>query len=85
MVARYGGDEFLVLLPETDLDEAMCIMERLLERYRGLTFCGGEAQVSFDFGIASFPADGRDRGSLVRMADENLYSQRGIITRPEGG
>ena len=85
MVARYGGDEFLVLLPEADLDEAMCIVERLLERYRGLTFCGGEVQVSFDFGIASFPADGRDSGSLVRKADENLYGQRGIITRPGGG
>ncbi|KUK61008.1 MAG: Diguanylate cyclase with GAF sensor [Synergistales bacterium 57_84] len=85
MVARYGGDEFLVLLPEADLDEAMCIVERLLERCRGLTFCGGEVQVSFDFGIASFPADGRDSGSLVRKADENLYGRRGIITRPEGG
>ncbi len=72
IVTRYGGDEFLLILPKTDGEGAQILSERLRQavvtRMRGR---GGET-VSCSFGVASFPVEGRDFESLVSSADTAL-------------
>ncbi len=75
VVARYGGDEFLILLPATGRDEA----ERLLERLSGnlgITALQGvppSVSVGLDYGVASFPEDGISLKAVMERADQRLY------------
>lgn len=72
-VGKYGGDEFVLILPRTRPAEgvALCdrVRRRIEERLRGR---GGEV-ISCSFGVAGFPGDGCDFESLVRAADRALY------------
>jgi diguanylate cyclase (GGDEF)-like protein len=73
VAARYGGDEFVLLLPETNKSNAAVMGERLrlhIEQ-RGLGI--EAARVTVSLGIAAYPADGSDRESLIRAADRALY------------
>ncbi|MEO8382904.1 MAG: GGDEF domain-containing protein [Acidobacteriota bacterium] len=77
MLARYGGDEFAVILPHTDLGGATAVAERILTRIRAVTIPTddeGAIQCSVSIGIAEYHRD-EDRSSedLVRRADERLY------------
>lgn len=71
---RFGGEEFSVLLPETELSRGEEILERLLEEVRALTFeaDGTEFGVTASAGIAEFEEDETQDG-LIRRADEALY------------
>jgi diguanylate cyclase (GGDEF)-like protein len=73
-VGRFGGEEFLVVLPETDGNAAMLIGDRLRESLSSHIFCyeKGTMQVSVSGGVAMY-RDNRDAGKLVGLADENLY------------
>jgi diguanylate cyclase (GGDEF)-like protein len=72
-VGKYGGDEFLLILPRTRPAEGVALCERVRrrieERLRGE---GGEV-ISCSFGVAGFPGDGCDFESLVSAADGALY------------
>ena len=75
--ARYGGEEMAVVLPQTDIDGAEMLAERIREgvgalrvpRVRG----GGVLSVTASFGVASVPYTAVDRGSLIAAADAALY------------
>ena len=69
-LARFGGDEFVLLLPHTDDSEASCLVERLKER---LVQEVSEGPVSLSAGIASFPQDGTTSRDLLQRADIALY------------
>jgi diguanylate cyclase (GGDEF)-like protein len=74
--ARYGGDEFAIILPETDADEARHAAERILEAFRESAFVGeqrGPVPIGASIGAASFPADGRTATELIAAADRALY------------
>lgn len=74
--ARYGGDEFAVILPDTDQDDARTAAERILEAFRDRPFVGeqrGPVPLAASIGIATFPADGRTATELIAAADEALY------------
>lgn len=74
--ARYGGDEFAVILPDTDLAEARVAAERILEAFRDRPFVGeqrGPVPLAGSIGIATFPADGRTATDLIAAADVALY------------
>jgi diguanylate cyclase (GGDEF)-like protein len=73
-VGRFGGEEFLVILPETDGKAAMLIGDRLREALSNHVFCheNKTMQVSVSGGVAMY-RDGRDASALVGLADENLY------------
>jgi len=69
---RYGGDEFVVILPETTRDDAYVVAERVREQIDGKM--EKEAiDVTCSIGLASYPADGVVADELVDMADNALY------------
>lgn len=73
LVCRWGGDEFIILLPETERREAGILAERLRGAVAGNARCSG-ATVSL--GVACYPEDGQDYDSLVANADRALYSSK---------
>src|SRR5712671_6502632 len=71
---RIGGDEFALLLPQTDSDQALALSRRVetvfSEMLQPLQLSVG---VSMDHGVATFPQDGEQADQLIRIADERLY------------
>ena len=77
-VARLGGEEFALLLPETSLSGALAVAERARSAFvgSGMRLKGGERlTVTASFGAADFPAS-PDRTSLMRDADQALYTAK---------
>ena len=75
-LARFGGDEFAIILPHTDLTGAMAVADRLLNRVRSLTVPTDEVgaiQCSVSIGLAEFRREDMTANDLVRRADEQLY------------
>lgn len=73
-IGRYGGDEFLIVLPNTSLDEASFVYNRLLEKVRALRF-NTHSTVTFSAGIAQFE-NGDTASRLIERADQNLYQAK---------
>jgi diguanylate cyclase (GGDEF)-like protein len=71
---RIGGDEFALLLPQTDAEQALALSRRVetvfAEMLQPLQLSIG---VSMDHGVATFPQDGEQADQLIRVADERLY------------
>jgi diguanylate cyclase (GGDEF)-like protein len=73
---RYGGDEFVVLLPQTSKKNSLMVVRRLKDLLNSKVFFTDEGlniKVTASFGVASFPVDGRTRKEILRMADEAMY------------
>ena len=71
---RIGGDEFALLLPQTDADQALALSRRIetvfAETLHSLQLT---VSVNMDHGVAVFPQDGEQADQLIRVADERLY------------
>jgi diguanylate cyclase (GGDEF)-like protein/putative nucleotidyltransferase with HDIG domain len=79
VVGRYGGDEFLLVLPETSADEAGRLAEKLRAALREdpyVTAAGERIPIRASFGIAAYPDDVPDANGLVALADANLYASK---------
>jgi len=76
--ARYGGDEFTVLLPNTSLEMAEVVAKRLKETMvaSGFNYNGNVITTSISVGIASFPQHGDTEEALLRYADEAMYANK---------
>jgi len=70
-IIRYGGDEFIVFLPNTDRDHAILVAQKILDKIKSIKIEGYKIGVSI--GIAEFPRDGKDWDALFRKADHSLY------------
>ena len=72
----YGGDEFVVVLPGYDKDQAVRMLEELRARMKAtvyLTSAGLNVNLSASFGVATFPEDAEDREGLLALADRALF------------
>jgi len=71
IVCRYGGEEFVVVLPQTSSRNAVTVAARFLEEVRKLNFYAGA--ITCSGGIASFPEHAKDATELFRAADRTLF------------
>jgi diguanylate cyclase (GGDEF)-like protein len=71
---RIGGDEFALLLPQTDTEQAVTLCRRVRSLYESeVVPLKIEVGVTLDFGVAVHPQDGDQKSDLLRTADERLY------------
>jgi diguanylate cyclase (GGDEF)-like protein len=77
---RYGGDEFLVLLPETDFAGAFVVAEKIRSgtEQMGLSAGGGELLTSVSVGLVSCPEDGTSAEELMIAADRAMYQAKSL-------
>jgi diguanylate cyclase (GGDEF)-like protein len=77
-VGRYGGEEFLVVLPNCDLEDATNQAERMRQRLNSTAMLvdGAELQVSASFGVTVSDGSERSPDVFVRVADEALYQAK---------
>src|SRR5258706_15204325 len=71
-VGRYGGEEFIIILPETSRDEALALAERIRAAVEGEAFPVGDGtsvRKTISIGIAGFPLDASQPADLVKYAD----------------
>jgi diguanylate cyclase (GGDEF)-like protein len=79
VVARYGGDEFIVLMPETGAEQAQVLAERLRQWLAGDPMLS-EHHITGSFGVASFPMHGFSIEDIIRVADAGMY-----VSKRSGG
>ncbi|MDX6523308.1 MAG: hypothetical protein QOI17_821 [Gaiellales bacterium] len=91
IVARQGGDEFLVLVPDLDLDAGEGIEPRALEVVASIEskvrsvletpfdVAGTEVHIGLSIGVSIYPIDATDRRQLLRNADTAMYIGKGMI------
>jgi diguanylate cyclase (GGDEF)-like protein len=73
---RYGGDEFVVLLPQTGKDQALVVAKRLRDAMRDSCFCREEGlnlNIRASIGLATYPHDARTAHDVIRQADGMMY------------
>jgi diguanylate cyclase (GGDEF)-like protein len=73
--ARFGGDEFVLILPQAYAQGALIVAERLRARIERLDI-PGYGHVTTSIGIATFPIHAGSRAQLLRAADEALYAAK---------
>ncbi|HEX9896618.1 MAG TPA: diguanylate cyclase [Dehalococcoidales bacterium] len=75
MAFRYGGEEFAVILPETVLEGAYVVAERVREKIEQ-RFRSGRVSITASLGIASWPTDGVTKEQILTSADQALYAAK---------
>ena len=78
-VARYGGDEFVVMLPETSAKRALEVAERVRSEITAHRFTGGvgaDIYLTASFGVASFPEHATEAEKLIELADAAMYAAK---------
>jgi diguanylate cyclase (GGDEF)-like protein len=80
VVCRYGGEEFSVILPETDAEGAFVVAEKIREAVSSHNFADAEGErvvtLTVSIGLATYPSTAADQEELLRQADDALYSAK---------
>jgi diguanylate cyclase (GGDEF)-like protein len=79
VIARYGGDEFVILMPEADIEQSRQLAEKLRACIASDALLRAK-NVTASLGIASFPADGSTPQELIQIADASMY-----LSKHQGG
>ncbi len=77
--ARYGGDEYVIVLPNTSKEGGIAVATKLLDLLQEHSFTtdsGDRINISASFGVATFPDDCSDRTGLIRAADSAMYDAK---------
>jgi diguanylate cyclase (GGDEF)-like protein len=72
IVARYGGDEFIILMPETGAEQAQILAERL-RLWIATDPMLSQQHITGSFGVGSFPVHGASAEEIIRVADAGMY------------
>lgn len=72
-VGRYGGEEFVILMPGTTRDGAVAALEKIRATIAAITVPTVDRSITASAGVAAFPDDGGDVATLLRSADRALY------------
>lgn len=78
-VYRYGGDEFVVIMPHVDIETVYKVANRVLTQIKGKEFDidGGDVyRLSVSIGIAEYPTDAKSALDIIRFADEMMYMSK---------
>ncbi|MGC2282972.1 MAG: diguanylate cyclase [Candidatus Acidiferrales bacterium] len=76
---RIGGDEFALLLPQTDPEQAITLCRRVRTQYEtDIHPLKMEVDVTLDFGVAVHPQDGDQKSALLGLADQRLYQLKNL-------
>lgn len=82
---RYGGDEFVAVLPNTDLVHTLTVAERIRQRVSHIRLpLRGGLSVDLNYGVATYPADGRTINFILKMSDVRLYASKPRSDQPTG-
>jgi diguanylate cyclase (GGDEF)-like protein len=76
IVFRYGGEEFAIILPEAELEDARQLADRIREDVAIHDF-GIDRQITVSGGVAEYPSDSNDEMNLIQIVDERLYEAKG--------
>jgi len=76
VLSRYGGEEFAIITPETSLESALAVADKLRRMVESWHFPGVARRVTISAGVAEFPSQGGTRDELVKAADEALYAAK---------
>ena len=77
VAGRWGGEEFVVLLPETDIEDALIAAERMRQLVSRHSFSiAGGGHLTCSIGVASYPFDANSRDELIEAADRAMYAAK---------
>ena len=79
IAARYGGDEFVVILPDTDYPQAKRLGERIRQLILATTYLkeeGINARIGASIGLSTFPTEAPTKEELIQLADERMYRDK---------
>ncbi|MFZ5450377.1 MAG: diguanylate cyclase [Thermodesulfobacteriota bacterium] len=79
-LVRYGGDEFIILMPQTSQEEALGVVRQLRRTVNSSLFLQKEEinlRLTASYGIATLPQDAQDRETLLRIADRAMFRSKG--------
>jgi diguanylate cyclase (GGDEF)-like protein len=77
--ARYGGDEFVIVLPQTDGEPARVLADKLrslIEEHTFLQEEGINARLGVSLGVATYPEEAKTKEELIRLADKRMYEDK---------
>jgi diguanylate cyclase (GGDEF)-like protein len=73
---RYAGDEFVLLLPATNREQAEDVAGRLRTSVDSIPLVDGRVKIGASVGVATFPADGDHGRELIHVADRRMYEDK---------
>jgi diguanylate cyclase (GGDEF)-like protein len=77
LIAKYGGDEFTIILPQTEIEGALVVAERMRQSVEQHDFpLAGAGTITVSIGVAMFPDDATDAHSLIMASDRALYAAK---------
>ena len=76
-VGRYGGEEFIVLLPDTGREEAAVVAEKIRSAVSKISVPGVPRAITISIGVAVMPDDAGESVTLLQQADRRLYAAKG--------